>query len=648
MKGEVQIDLPNQNPSSADQQGGAKIEGLRVVSPASAVFSVSHRHSIINLRSSDHYYDKNNDASLVHFQPLQIKRDLPHIARGSFGMVFKGHVEGTQDKVVIKDLEIQNDKSLDEWKKEVTVMVKNRSPYIAEIFGYASEGTTLTIVMEFFEYGDLFNVLHKKKDIHPLSVLQRLRMARHCAYGLAFLHKNQVLHRDIKSLNVLVCKDYSCKLTDFGCAKLMNAADSLLLTVATGTPLWMAPEVKTGSVYSYPADVYSMGLVMYEIFERQIPGYDQQRGMVVLPPQFSSAPLVLGCIHMIPHMRMTMEQVVENLDDSIRRSLGVVLGGLPPETRLKINESSKLEGLAITRDPLEFEMTQLYHHLLSLPAQEVDDMINKAFASSQPKPIQPTQPPYQQPAQPPYQQSPQPYQQPPYQQPSQPPYQQSPQPQNQQPYQPPYQQSPQPPYQPQPPYPNRPPYQQPSQPPYQPQPPYQQSPQLPYQQPPQPSYNPSYNQPPYSQPPYQPPTPVPPQSPVPYAPQGQPYQSYPQQQQNQPPFQPQFPPQPYQPQNYQQNYQPGPQNYQSPSPVPFQQGIQSQPPYQQPVVPVPSTQGPPSSPTPTPTPTSSAPPRPSPVPQVLSVSAKNPPHRPTTPAPSLSSVKKNVLRNSKT
>jgi NIMA (never in mitosis gene a)-related kinase len=146
--------------------------------------------------------------------------------------------------VVIKDLEIQNLESNEDWKKEVTVMCQNRSPYIADIFGYASKGNTLTIVMEFFEFGDLFGILHK----HPLSLLHHMRMARHCALGLAFLHRNQVLHRDIKSMNVLVRSDYACKLTDLGCVKLLSE-QQMYHTIVTGTPLWMAPEVKSGGVY---------------------------------------------------------------------------------------------------------------------------------------------------------------------------------------------------------------------------------------------------------------------------------------------------------------------------------------------------------------------------------------------------------------
>ena len=91
----------------------------------------------------------------------------------------------------------------------------------------------------------LLAVLHKKADKHPLSLVQRMRMARHCALGFSVLHNNGIMHRDVKSMNILVTEDYSCKITDFGCSKLIGQ-QAMLMTMGTGTLLWMAPEVKTG------------------------------------------------------------------------------------------------------------------------------------------------------------------------------------------------------------------------------------------------------------------------------------------------------------------------------------------------------------------------------------------------------------------
>jgi len=126
--------------------------------------------------------------AVLQYNAPDIQRIFPHLARGTYGVVFRGRVPGIPDYVVIKDMEIQNQKSIEEWQKEIDIMARTKSPYIAEVFGYSSQGTVLTIVMEFMCFGDLFGVLHKKADKHPLSLLQRMRMARHCALGLQVLH----------------------------------------------------------------------------------------------------------------------------------------------------------------------------------------------------------------------------------------------------------------------------------------------------------------------------------------------------------------------------------------------------------------------------------------------------------------------------
>lgn len=69
-------------------------------------------------------------------------------------------------------MEIQSQRSVDDWRKELAVMSQNRSPYVAEVYGYSTNQNILTIVMEFFPHGDLYTILHKKSQIHPLSTLQ--------------------------------------------------------------------------------------------------------------------------------------------------------------------------------------------------------------------------------------------------------------------------------------------------------------------------------------------------------------------------------------------------------------------------------------------------------------------------------------------
>jgi serine/threonine protein kinase len=248
-------------------------------------------------------------------------------------------------------------------------MSRLRSPYIAEIFGYSWErgAPIVTIVMEYFPKGDLFHVLHKTKDVH-LSIIQRMRMARHCAIGVYVLHKEGILHRDIKSLNVLVSEDYSCKIADFGMAKLIkndiNQGTIALNTEGKGTPVWMAPEVKKPqqavSAYSFPADIYSLGIVLYEIFERDLP-WDNSLYKVVLPANFFSSNIILPMMNQNPVVRPNAEKVATSLDNLIRQTV-LSIYKLDHKNEIDIKDNSLLN---------------LYQNLLLKSPQEVDKIIEQ-------------------------------------------------------------------------------------------------------------------------------------------------------------------------------------------------------------------------------------------------------------------------------
>jgi serine/threonine protein kinase len=244
---------------------------------------------------------------------------MPHIASGSFGVVYKGKVVDLPDiVVVIKDQENRDQQAFIAWRQEVEFMRQNRSPYVAEIFAYAISGPQLSIIMEYFQNGDLFSVIHKHPQQHPLTLHQRLVMARHCALGLSILHVNRIMHRDVKSLNILVTNDYSCKLTDFGCATTLglntHASRVHRQTKEVGSPLWMAPEVRDTENYSFPGDIYSLGVVLYEIFESTLPQYDAQQRSVQIPTQFNSRNLVLPCLNIVASSRPNAPELIGALD----------------------------------------------------------------------------------------------------------------------------------------------------------------------------------------------------------------------------------------------------------------------------------------------------------------------------------------------
>jgi len=233
------------------------------------------------------------------FLPDELDRDLPAIAKGSYGIVYKGKAKSLGEKtIVIKDMFTQNPKSVKEWSTELETMTRSKSKYVAEIFGFTSLENVLIIVMDYFPQGDLYNTLHKQKV--KINDMRRLIMSRQVLCGLNHLHKLEVLHRDIKSMNILLTQDFSCKITDFGMSKLITSDMEIRHTCTAGTPLWMAPEVKTG-VYGYPADIYSTGLVIYEIIEQKLPEYDRQNSHIILPSHLFPLILFYHWYKLIPY-----------------------------------------------------------------------------------------------------------------------------------------------------------------------------------------------------------------------------------------------------------------------------------------------------------------------------------------------------------
>lgn len=163
--------------------------------------------------------------------------------------------------------------------------------------------------------------------------------------------------------------DYSCKLTDFGCAKLIHDRQ-VLHTVNSGTPLWMAPEVKQGT-YTFSADIFSIGLVLYELFERKLPAWDDNRKVVILPQSFPSAKLVIPCINSMPEKRPSAQQVVNALDKNIKHIIESLKNSLPKP------DQEHLATQGGNGDALENDLVNLYKYFLSRPPEEVDQLIMK-------------------------------------------------------------------------------------------------------------------------------------------------------------------------------------------------------------------------------------------------------------------------------
>jgi serine/threonine protein kinase len=169
-----------------------------------------------------------------------------------------------------------NERDRGKFLKELEIAHKARHPCVVSMLGACLDDDEMFLLMEWMDGGSLYDALgnHYKK---PLVPRKRISIAREISGGLAYLHNCGIIHRDIKSLNVLLTADGHAKLCDFGLATLHTltttasaAADTV--TRPPGTLPWMAPElVLTGSKCTQATDVYSFGVIMYELMTCEVP-----------------------------------------------------------------------------------------------------------------------------------------------------------------------------------------------------------------------------------------------------------------------------------------------------------------------------------------------------------------------------------------
>jgi hypothetical protein len=202
---------------------------------------------------------------------------LKTIGFGGSSDVYLGDYRGTE--VAVKKLRLIEAKKdyIKEYKREVSSLVLLYHPYLVLLMGAIAEPFNLSIVTEFCKGGNLFELLYKKPNVNLTWELKK-KILLQIAIGMNYLHTNNppVLHRDLKSLNILLTNNIEkdsdttdIKISDFGLSRLYQK--SCIMSGNLGTCYWMAPEIIVNKKYTTKVDVYSYGIIIWEMCTRKIP-----------------------------------------------------------------------------------------------------------------------------------------------------------------------------------------------------------------------------------------------------------------------------------------------------------------------------------------------------------------------------------------
>ncbi|AEE82206.1 putative protein kinase RLK-Pelle-RLCK-V family [Arabidopsis thaliana] len=324
------------------------------------------------------------------------------IGQGGYGIVYRGVLED-KSMVAIKNLLNNRGQAEKEFKVEVEAIGRVRHKNLVRLLGYCVEGAHRMLVYEYVDNGNLEQWIHGGGlgFKSPLTWEIRMNIVLGTAKGLMYLHEGlepKVVHRDIKSSNILLDKQWNSKVSDFGLAKLLGSEMSYVTTRVMGTFGYVAPEYASTGMLNERSDVYSFGVLVMEIISGRSPvDYSRAPGEVnlvewlkrlvtnrdaegVLDPRMVDKPslrslkrtllVALRCVDPNAQKRPKMGHIIHMLEaeDLVskddRRNSGGGGGGIEqgrsPRRKTNVNESEDESGnsVLINNDQLALENKQ--------------------------------------------------------------------------------------------------------------------------------------------------------------------------------------------------------------------------------------------------------------------------------------------------
>ena len=196
---------------------------------------------------------------------------IQEMGRGAFSTVYKIKSKSDNSIYCLKKINI---KKTPDRKNEINILSKLNHPNLVKYITSYEDEEGIYIIMEFCIYGDLYSLLHmvKKKKVYVNEVII-WEIAYQCLLGLEYLHSQQIIHRDIKLLNIFMSSNKIVKIGDMGMSKILTKKEMKLSRV--GTPLFLAPELIMKEKYDFKADIWSLGCSIYHLAKTVPPFNDE-------------------------------------------------------------------------------------------------------------------------------------------------------------------------------------------------------------------------------------------------------------------------------------------------------------------------------------------------------------------------------------
>lgn len=202
------------------------------------------------------------------FELEDYKVDKKRIGKGSFSTIYKATNIYTNVTYAIKEISVENIKSIKKNIKREFVLMKNLNhPNIINLYNviFDAKYNNIYLVLDYHQNGDLAKFLNKR----PLKEIYAQKYLKQLASGLEYLLENNIIHRDLKPQNILVTESFNIKITDFGFARYFDN-DAMIHTLC-GSPMYMAPEIMKNKKYNNKSDLWSVGIILFEMLTATVP-----------------------------------------------------------------------------------------------------------------------------------------------------------------------------------------------------------------------------------------------------------------------------------------------------------------------------------------------------------------------------------------